>query len=280
MGLIKSINQIIVLFLDTLKHVGRLRIWLLLLGYFLLIWLLLYAHYNFLSPLFYPLVSTWVSLFGEDSFKAFSHYPGQFLYLPYFFGWGKLLLGLLLEGLVLGGVAALFTDGFGKITGPARTSFKSLLSLWLPLVLVWVVINGLTVAVNFYLPDLLQAFHQDSPRRLMAVRFVILPFILAVILALFFFALPAVVVFRDNFLKALGRSVRLFLRRPITCFVLAAIIMFVPYYISAVPTDVLIVKFKPELVYWIILAGLGAELLADYFWMGTAVRFLIEEERE
>jgi len=280
MGLIKSINQIIILFLDTLKQAGRLGIWLLLLGYFLVIWLLLYAHYNFLSPIFYPLISTWVSLFGEDSFTAFSHYPGHFLYLPYFFGWGKLLLGLLVEGLVLGGVAAMFADSFRKIARPDRTPFKSVLSLWLHLVLVWVVINGLTVVVNFFLPDLLQAFHQDSPRRLMAIRFVILPFILTVILALFYFAIPAVVVFRDNFLKALGRSLKLFFRRPVTCFFLAAIIMFVPYFISALPTDVLIVKFKPELVYWVILVGLAVELLANYFWMGTAVRFLIEEEGE
>jgi hypothetical protein len=278
MGPIKSLNQIILLFIETIKQARRLGIWLLLLCYFFVIWLLLYAHYKFLSPVFYPLISTWISVFGKDNFAAFSHYPGQFLYLPYFFGWAKLLLGFLVEGLVLGGVAAMFADGYRNIAGRNRMSFKDIFSLWFHLLMVWVVINFLTVSVNFYLPDLLEFFHQGSPRRLMAVRYLILPFVLSVILALFFYAIPAVVMFRDNFLKALGRSLGLFFRRPITSFILAALVMFVPYYISAVPPDVLISKFRPELVYWVILLGLAAELLADYFWMGLSVRFLIEEE--
>ena len=40
----------------------------------------------------------------------------------------------------------------------------------------------------------------------------------------------------------------------------------------------IIEKFRPELVYWVLLAGLGFNLIASFFWMGTAVRFLIEEE--
>ncbi|MDD3730856.1 MAG: hypothetical protein PHU88_00560 [candidate division Zixibacteria bacterium] len=278
MGPIKALNQFIILFIDTFKQFGRLRIWLILIIYFIIIWLLLYAHYRFLSPVFYPLVSFWVSLFGKDAATAFSHYPGQFMYLPYFFGWAKLLAGFILEGLVLGWVAALLADGFRKTETPDKPGLKKVLPLWLHLVIVWTVINGLIVLVNFFLPDLLQAFHQDSPRRLLAVRFVILPFVLAVILALFFFVFPAVTVFRDNFIGAMRRSLKMFFRRPITCFFLAVVIMAVPYLISAIPPDILILKFKPELVYWTILVGLAAELLANFFWMGTAVRFLIEEE--
>ena len=34
------------------------------------------------------------------------------------------------------------------------------------------------------------------------------------------------------------------------------------------------------MVLWILLAGLVVEMIANFFWMGTAVRFLIEDEME
>jgi hypothetical protein len=40
----------------------------------------------------------------------------------------------------------------------------------------------------------------------------------------------------------------------------------------------IIEKFRPELVYWVLLAGLAVNALASFLWMGTAVRFLIDEE--
>ncbi|MFZ5981829.1 MAG: hypothetical protein ACOYVF_14510 [Candidatus Zixiibacteriota bacterium] len=278
MNLITGINQFIGLFISTVKQVLHARTWLALLLYFLLSVLVLYAHYDFLAPFFYPLIKGWVSLFGEDSFKAFSHYPGHFLYLPYYFSWAKIVFGLLFEGLVLGTVAVFFADRYRHLAGTTGTPFKEVLRLMLQFIAAWVIFNGMTVLVNLYLPDMLAAFHQDSPRRLMAVRFVLQPLVLVVIFAMLFFALPIVAVYRVNFLKAVGRSLRLFFRRPLTCLFLAGIIMIVPYIVSAVPPDVIITKFKPELVFWIMLFGLAVETVASYFWMGTAVRFMLEEE--
>ena len=40
----------------------------------------------------------------------------------------------------------------------------------------------------------------------------------------------------------------------------------------------IISRFRPELVYWLLLFGLIAEMFANFFWMGTAVRFLAESE--
>jgi hypothetical protein len=37
-------------------------------------------------------------------------------------------------------------------------------------------------------------------------------------------------------------------------------------------------KFKPELVYWLLLAGLAADVLFYFFWIGTAVRLLVDEQ--
>ena len=37
-------------------------------------------------------------------------------------------------------------------------------------------------------------------------------------------------------------------------------------------------KFSPELVVWITLAGVVADLAVMFMWVGSAVRMLVEEE--
>jgi hypothetical protein len=55
-----------------------------------------------------------------------------------------------------------------------------------------------------------------------------------------------------------------------------------PYLLSRIAgrSEQIVWNFRPELVYWVMLAGLVVELVANFFWMGTAVRFLLEHDRE
>ena len=280
MTIVASINRFIGLFVDTFRQFGRGRIWLVLLAYFLLNWLLLYSHYNFVSPVFYGFVKFWTGLFGEQQATGFTHYPGHFLLLPYFFGWAKFILGIVLEGAILGGVALMFYHGFLQIAKEERATFKRVLSSWIHLVLAWLLINGLILLANLYLPDLLQQWLAGSPRRVRAFEFVVLPIIYVVILAVLFYMIPSVALFRENFLKALKRSLRLFIRNPFTSFFLSLLVLLVPVYVSIISgrSAQIIDKFKPELVYWLLLAGLVVDIFFYFFWMGTAVRFLVDEE--
>ena len=70
MTILAGINRFIALFVETAKQLGRKRIWFLLFGYFLLNWLVLYAHYNFMSPVFSGFIRIWTGLFGEDQAVA------------------------------------------------------------------------------------------------------------------------------------------------------------------------------------------------------------------
>ncbi|MCD6249793.1 MAG: hypothetical protein J7J98_05620 [candidate division Zixibacteria bacterium] len=275
MNLLDSINQFLRLFIGTFRQFGRGRIWLPLVAYFALQWLVLYAHYDFLRPPFYNMVTLWTSFFGSEMATAYSHYPQHFLLLGQFSGWAKLGVGLILEGLVLGMVAGMFHH---RITGsePGRSA----LNAWLDLVLVWVVINGLMLIAGMFLPGWLGSLI-NSPRRLLALNLGLLPFLYTLIFALFFMAIPMVMVRGYNGLKAIVESVGLFIRRPFTFFCLATTIVAGPILLGAIvsrPAGI-VDSFKPELVYWLLVASLVVEMIAYFFWMGTAVIFLNEDDR-
>jgi hypothetical protein len=275
--LLDRINQFISLFLDTFRQIANWRIWLLLLGLFTVYWIILYAHYQYVSPVFYSVLTPWLRLFGGNEATAFGHYPQQFFYLTSVFGWAKLVAGLVLEGLMLGLVARLFARAFGvTIPGPQN---RSLTAMWLQLVLVWLVINGLTMLAGFALPAVAGPY-LDGPRRLLAFSFVVMPFVFTLIFSLFLFAIPSVAVHGETSLRAIVSSLRLFLRRPFTCFFLSMILLAVPLLIGTIcswPVE-LIDRFNPELIYWLLLVSLAVEAVAGFLWMGTTVRFLAEPE--
>lgn len=278
MNLLDRINEFILLFVDTVRQVPRFKIWLPLVAYFLVQWFALYAHYNFLQPPFYELITSWVSLIGPDQADAFAHYPQHFLLLGRFAGWAKLAIGLILEGLVLGLVAGLFHVRF---TGDASPTYRQrpLLIRWLNLAGVWALINGLMWVSGTYFPQWLEPVLHGS-RRMLAFSFVFMPFVYAFIFAMFFMAIPAIIVFGDNALAAILRSLRLFLSRPLTILFLAIFILAVPILLGIVASrpSGIVDGFKPELVYWLLVGSLFSDLIANFFWMGTAVRFLSASE--
>ncbi len=280
MKVIDSINRTIGLFIETMRQIGAGRIWLWLLGYFALSWLVLYAHYDFTSMLFYGVINAWTGLFGNRSATGFTHYRGHFLLLPYFFEWAKIVLSVLFEGLVLGAAAILFYERFVQVDEDDRFTFRSLSRSWFFLAIGFVIINGALLGFNELLSAMLRPVIQYSPRRVLAFNWIIVPGMYAVILGMFLYVLPAVAIYRENVLAAIGRSIRLFFRNPVTSVLTAAIVILPPLILSnliANPTTI-VDKFSPELVYWLLLLGLIIDVAANFLWMGMSVRFLVDEE--
>lgn len=277
MGIVSGINRFIRLWIDTLKQVGAGKIWLALIALFGINWLVLYAHYDFLSPLFYNVVTAWTSLFGEQPAGGFTHYPGHFLLLPYFFGWAKTLVSVLIEGIVLGLVAMLFYRRYLDADGEGAGRFTG--GLMLKLVGAWLIFNVLVLAAGQLLPSLFEPFLAGSPRRQAAFSYGLMPLVFVVLLTLFLYVIPSLIVFRDSLFGAFGRSLRIFMRNPFTSFFLALLILILPLAFSLLNSpETIVSKFNPELVYWMLLGGLVADLLANYFWMGTTTRLLVSEE--
>jgi hypothetical protein len=277
MSFIAGVNRLVLLFVDTFRQLLRGRIWLILLAYYALQWLVLYAHYEFTSPLFHWLVS--LSLVFQDANRAtaFTHYPSHLVFLPAVYGTAKFVLGVIFEGLALGGVAALFHREFFARRPDAKPG--PVLPLWLNLTIVWLALNGLTLALSYALPAAL-ASQLYSPKRLAIFSFIIMPAAFTMCVALFYYAVPVAVATRRNVFYALGRALKLFVKNPITTLALSAIIIAGPVFLAALSSGyaaTIVEKFRPELVYWLLTLGLFVEMVASFFWMGTATRFLADE---
>lgn len=284
MTLLRNLNHFVSLFIETFRQFGRWRIWGLLAAYFVIQWAILYAHYDFISPVFHGIIKGWLGLatalglISNQEAAVFTHYPGQFLTLPAVFGWARTLFGVFFEGLVLGLAATMFRNVHLRSAGEPPVALSSTVRLWLNLAAVWVVINGLILVINIFTPDIVQGWLAGSPRRRQMFEFLILPGLHSVALGLLFFAIPAVVLYRDSIMKSILRSIRLAIRRPFTAFFLALAILLSPTLIAAMANRSadIITKFRPELVYWILAGGLVLELIAYFFWMGTSTRYLYD----
>jgi hypothetical protein len=281
MNLLISINRFFALVYDTFRQLGRGRIWLVLGAFFLLNWLALYAHFKPFSPMFYGPMEFWVNLHGANIASGFFHYPGHFLVLPELFDYAKLLLGFLFEGAMLGLVALLFFNSFLQVKQSEVSPIRLVLSSWFQLMLGWLILNGLMLIVILYLPQILAVWLHGAPRRIAFYQFAVVPVIFAFLLSMFYFVFPLVAIYGDTVFYALRRSVTIFWKNPVTLLSLALIVVVSQSLVSLVAgrPDTIIEKFRPELIYWVLLAGLVFSCLATFFWMGTAVRFLIEEER-
>lgn len=281
MSIVTGLNRLIDLFIETFRQMGRGRIWALLFIWLFLNVIVLIAHYDFTSPLFSGVMSLWSKLFGEQRATGFMHYPGHFLLMPDFFSWARFGLGTIIEGLLLGGIAVAFHDGYTHTTKEDRTTLRSLMPLWIHLTIGWLLINGLAVAFNVFLPNWLDSFLRYSPRRQLLFYYAILPGIYMVLLAIFYLVIARIAIYRETIFRALKRSLRMFIHNPFTFLILSVLLLIVPSVISIILSrpDIIVDKFRPELVFWLILAGLLVDLLVYFVWIGTAVKFLHDEER-
>lgn len=277
MNTLDRINRFLGLFLGTFRNLFAGKIWLMLFIYLFANWFILFAHHNFSSPFFYKIISVWSVIFGEEQFQVFTHYPGHFLLLGVYFGWAKFVFGLIFEGLLLGFIAREF---YGRYNKPNIEFSKTLKQSWLSLLAGWVIINGLLLIISIELPELLQDYLWSSPRRQLIFDYLILPSIFIFIFSLFYFVLPGIAIYGWSVLKSISVSVKYFISNPITCLLLAGVVLSGPILISFVNNhpEIIVEKFKPGLVYLLLIGGLVLDILANFFWIGTSVKFLSDEE--
>ena len=286
MSVVNNINLFISVVFDTIKKTGWGRIWLLLLSYFGIQLLVLVAHWKFLSPVFYTPIIVWLNvvsylpnaLLAAGAAPLFTHYPDQYLVLPAIFSWGKMLVALLFEGLVLGVATIFFRNAFFHKDGDQPLLLVKAVRLWPRLIVAWLVLNVCFLAVNAGLPMLFQDLLLSNPRRQLAFEFGVVPLLYALVLGLFYFTIPAMVLMGDGVFRAIGRSFSIFIRRPFASFLMAAMVLTMPILVSSMASrsNDIIQKFQPELVVFLLMAGLFVEMLAYFFWVGTSTRYLLE----
>jgi hypothetical protein len=286
MSVVNNINLFISVIFETIRRVGWGRIWLLLLGYFGLQFLVLLAHWKFLSPVFYSPVIAWLHvvnslpefLLAPGAAPLFTHYPDHYIVLPTIYNWGKLAVALLFEGLVMGGAAILFRNAFFLADGDRPLPLRDAFRHWPKLLAVWLILNFVIMAVNIGLPMLLGDLLSSNPRRQLVFEFGLIPLIYAFVLGMFYFTFPSIVIMGDSVFGAIVRSFRVFVRRPFASFFMALMVLVMPLLMSSMASRShdIIQKFQPELVVFLLMAGLFVEMVAYFFWAGTSTKYLLE----
>ncbi len=277
MGFLQKLNWLIELYLSTIKSAWRYRLWIPFFSYLILqfILLVLLASYN--RPEINSLLSPFISLAAGKDSPLFGHYPGLYLMLPMVFQWGKLALGVIFEGFVTGATSLLFLGVFAPSRG-GQSAFKLSLRKWPQLLLAWTCITAILILLDWLLPSIFAGVIQGSPRRVVMFD-IILRLFTVFIYSIFMYAVPAIMVYQTSIWGAFKSSFSFFGKYPIFSFFLALI----PYLLS-VPTtflisksDVIVDKFSPELVFYVLVAGIVADLLVNFITTGAVVKFLIDE---
>lgn len=279
MSFIDRLNRFIALYIYVIKRCWRLTAWLPFFFYAIFQFLLLVLLINYVEPHIYPILSPIISVLGQTEKEMFHHYPGLFILLPTVFQWLKIAAGVVFEGLTVGLASVLFLRIYGAKNGDRlRLSFA--FRQWLHLIIAWTLITAVLVIINKYAPMIFSEQLAGSPRRLLVFD-IILRLVTVALYSLFVYAVPAVIVYRDNALRAFRTSLSIFARYPIFSFFLA----FIPYLLSlpvsyaAGKPDVIIDKFTPELVFYILTAGIILDVVINYIITGTVVKFLLDEQK-
>lgn len=277
MTFITKINWLAGLYISVLKLSGRFKIWGPFFFYAIFQFLILMVCVNYLNPTINPILSPLVSLLGQERGELYGHYPGLYFLLPQVFQWGKLFFGIIFEGLAAGITAILFLKIFDE-SRRGDSAISSGISRWVNLALVWSIITIILVGFNWLVPQFFSGFLQGSPRRL-AMFDLIMRLTTVFLYSIFVYAVPALVVLKKNVGQALKVSLTFFFRYPIFTFFLTLLpyLLTVPISYMTSNADVIVTKFSPELVFYILLIGIIIDMIVNFIMTGAIVKFLTEE---
>ncbi len=280
MGFVASVNFFLALFFDCFRQLRQGRIWLVLAAYAVLLWLILYAHHHFYLPVFWGLIKPWIGFLSEHEAVGFVHYPGHFLTLPYFVGWARFLVGVPFEGAFLGALAVMFYEGYLGRKSARPASGKELIFIWLQVTIAWVIINGLIVLVLAWLPELFSSQLEKSPRRIFVFKYMFQTSAVIFIRSLFFFAIPYTAIHRVNVLRGFFNALVIFVQRPFLCLFAGGLVTVVPLILFLVVQNPapFVNSFHPDVIFWLLLVVLLADLSVLTIWMGASARFLVEHD--
>jgi hypothetical protein len=275
---IEKLNRLIGLYASTLKSVFNLRLWVPFFLYALLQFAVLTLLLFYSRPHIFPILSPIVALMGGAEAELFSHYPGLYLMLPIVYQWGKLFVGIIFEGLAAGFTVVLFANYFSRRTSN-RWRLSEAFKAWPQLLIGWVIITAILFVVNWYPPGMARTLLHQSPYR--AAAFDIgLKIVTVALYSVFIYAIPAIIVLRQNVLRAIGTSLGYFFKNPFFSFFLALVpyILSLPVSYLTGNTEVIVTRFSPELIYYILVLGIIVDLIINYWVTGAVTLFLIEEK--
>ena len=267
---------------QTFRQMGRFTLWLPVVILGLIAFLIAQMHYHIFSPVGGPIIQAWAELIKPDLAGGLTHYPAQFVVMPYFFGNARLLANIFLEALFFGVMIDMFIALYRGARPAFATSFKTALRLYLPLTVVWFVLNAVLYLVNIYFFDFIENVIGyslfDAPRR-QFIASLALRGITVLLYMPCIFLLPAIIVGGKSFGASLKNGFAVFARHP---FIALGLIL-VPYIFGVIPSwwasesVNVVTNFFPEMVYYLILISIFVDIIVNFVLLGTSVKFFMDQ---
>jgi hypothetical protein len=269
---LEKLNYLIGSYVGTIRAMFKLRLWTpyLLFAIFsvVVLWLLANPHLPLVGPVFAQIAKLTT---GSDSV---GHYPDLYVLLPKAYGWVTVFFSIFLEVLLIGAGFVMFSGYYrGSKTGFAAGLARAK-SRYIQLVTVWMFYTIVFVLLLILLPRLFDPLIGGSPRRTLAFG-IGLRFVGSLVLAVFMYVLPGILIDGERFGVAIRRSIRTFAGSMFSSYIIALVpyLIVLPFTIMLYNPYLIVTKFYPELVFYLVAGEIIANMFASFIFTSTVLRF-------
>lgn len=277
MSMLLKLNNFISAFIDGLKCLFFIRLWK---PFFIFALISAAAAIIILNPfssiwsgIIVPLGKS--KLFGGG--EAFVHYPGHLLVSPSVYGRINLILSIVFDSLLAAAAFVIFTGFFAGEKIKLMTALKKAFSRYHWLVLANVFVYAVLLLVAWLVPQFFADFLKGSPRRifLFNVVFKIFQFF---VLAPFIYMVPYIILRDENFLAALWKSLRMWIKNFFTSFFLVAVPLSLTLPLALGENYVIWLseRFGPEIVSLLLYVEIIVFMIASFLFTAMLTRIFTE----
>ena len=269
----KKLKRLFWLWIQCFKSMRNVKTFAPFLIYAILQVALLYSLINFSqSPFSSLLVPIIRKIFGEPAL----HYPNFYMILTSLYSQINIMLSGIFGIVFVGMATHLFALNFKDKKTSLGEAFKTTMSKYLILFLIWVVASVLMLLMIIGLPFVLKEFLQ--PQYLLGRIFDIVGLLFGIIVsAMFAYSTVLVVLERKKFSQAISNTFSIFFKNSGTSFFLVAVptAFYFPISYLSRRIDILFSKFSPESMVTVLAIGIFIAFLSSYFQVGSVTRFYL-----
>jgi hypothetical protein len=186
-----------------------------------------------------------------------------------------IVLSVFLEIVLIGSGFLLLAGYYKRDNLSFSMAFSRARSRYFSIFLVWIFLTLVFMAILMYIPKLLDPLVGGSPRRTLALKVGLHFTIIPLIQALLMYAIPNILIDGQKLMTAVGSSIRTFFRNVISSYVIALIpgVIVLPFSLAVSRPDLIVTKFYPELVLYLIVGQIVTNMIASFVFASTVIRF-------
>lgn len=209
------------------------------------------------------------------------HYPNNFFILRPALGQVDTFLAVLLGAVLSASAVFLFARFYDGRRARFAEGWRAGAARYFPIVVTSAIVMLTTQLVSRAPFQLWGNLAEESPRRFWLLRLASVLVVLGV-QTLFVFAVPYLVVRGRRLLPAIGGSIVLSLRNPLTAYFLVAVpaaFELLPFWLSK-QSAIIAYKLTPELLVGVVLVWIAVIAISSYATAGAATRFFVHVTQE